>query len=118
MKKKRFSEEQIISILKEGEAGIPVLDLSRKYGIGHTVLNRCWSLGFMSDALKTGKRFRTLNVIDDCNREGIGIEASFSLPATRVTRFLDNIAALRGYPESVHLTAPGGNASRDFYNST
>ena len=30
--------------------------------------NECWSLDFMSDALFTGKRFRTVNVIDDFNR--------------------------------------------------
>lgn len=31
--KKKFSESQIINILKEGEAGISVTDLCRKYGI-------------------------------------------------------------------------------------
>lgn len=36
MKKKRFSEEQIIGILKEGEAGIPIVDLCRKYGMGQS----------------------------------------------------------------------------------
>jgi len=36
MKKKRFSEEQIIMILKEGEAGMPLLDLCRKYGMGQS----------------------------------------------------------------------------------
>jgi putative transposase len=33
MKKSRFSEEQIIGILKEHQAGLPALELCRKYGI-------------------------------------------------------------------------------------
>ena len=32
MKKSRFSEHQIIKILKEAEAGVPVAELSRQYG--------------------------------------------------------------------------------------
>lgn len=31
--KKRFSDEQILNILKEGDAGIPVKDICRKHGI-------------------------------------------------------------------------------------
>jgi putative transposase len=33
MKKSRYSEEQIIAVLKEHQAGIPVADLCRKHGI-------------------------------------------------------------------------------------
>ncbi len=33
MKRSRFSEEQIIGILKEHEAGIPVSELCRKHGV-------------------------------------------------------------------------------------
>ena len=36
MKKKRFTEAQIVGILKEGEAGIPVPELSRKHGFGES----------------------------------------------------------------------------------
>jgi putative transposase len=33
MKQSRFSEQQIIKMLKEAEAGLPVPDLCRKYGV-------------------------------------------------------------------------------------
>jgi len=33
MKKSRFSEEQIIAVLKEHQAGIPVAELCRKHGV-------------------------------------------------------------------------------------
>lgn len=33
MKKSRFTESQIVAVLKEGEAGVPVADIIRKHGI-------------------------------------------------------------------------------------
>ena len=38
-----------------------------------------WSADFVSDALNTGKRFRTFNVTDDFNREAIHIEIDTSI---------------------------------------
>ena len=38
MRKSRFSEEQIIGILKEHQAGMPVADLCRKHGISDATL--------------------------------------------------------------------------------
>jgi len=68
-----------------------------------TTPNTCWSMDFMSDALLNGRRFRTLNVIDDFNREALAIEVDTSLPALRVTRILDTIAQERGYPERIRV---------------
>jgi putative transposase len=39
------------------------------------------------------------NVLDDFNREGLGIEADFSLPVIRVIRALDQIIEWRGKPD-------------------
>jgi len=54
-------------------------------------LNQTWSMDFMHDQLTDGRRYRLFNVIDDCNREGLGIEVDFSLPAERVIRSLEQI---------------------------
>ena len=35
--------------------------------------NQTWSMDFMADQLADGRSFRTLNVLDDLNREGLGI---------------------------------------------
>ena len=66
-------------------------------------MNECWSADFMSDALWDGPRFRTFNVIDDCNREALAIVIDFNLPAARVVRELDRIAAVRGYPLKLRI---------------
>lgn len=61
--------------------------------------NGCWSLDFTSDALTDGRKFRTLNVLDDYNREALGIEIDYSLPAQRVIRLLDGLVERHGKPE-------------------
>ena len=66
-------------------------------------MNECWSADFMSDALWCDRRFRTFNVVDDFNREGLAIEVDFNLPAERVKRTLERIAAERGYPGKLRL---------------
>lgn len=60
--------------------------------------NETWSMGFVHDQLSDGRAFRLFNVLDDFNREGLGSEADFSLPAVRVLRALDQIIEWRGKP--------------------
>jgi putative transposase len=62
------------------------------------VLNQTWSMDFMHDQLQDGRSYRLFNVIDDFNREALGIEADFSLPAERVIRSLEQIIEWRGKP--------------------
>lgn len=65
--------------------------------------NTCWSMDFMSDALLSGQRFRTLNLIDDYNREALAIEVDTSLPCPRVVRVLERVAQWRGYPQRIRI---------------
>lgn len=65
--------------------------------------NAFWSMDFMSDALACGKKFRTLNVLDDFNRESLAIEIDYSLPAERVVRVLEQIALTRGFPAFIRV---------------
>lgn len=65
--------------------------------------NLSWSLDFMSDSLSSGRAFRTLNIIDDFNREGLWIEVDTSLPAERLVRVLEMLALWRGYPKQLRI---------------
>ncbi len=60
--------------------------------------NQVWSLDFMHDQLSDGRSYRLLNVIDDYRREGLVIEAGFSLPALRVIRTLNQLLEWRDKP--------------------
>ena len=65
-------------------------------------INEVWSMDFMHDQLSDSRCFRLFNVIDDFNREGLGIEVDFSLPAERVIRALEHIIEWRGQPKAVN----------------
>jgi len=64
-------------------------------------VNHVWSMDFMHDQLIDGRSIRLLNVIDDFNREALGIEVDFSLPSERVIRTLEQIIDWRGKPLAI-----------------
>lgn len=59
MKKSKFSESQIVAILKEGEAGVPVADLVRKHGISAATYYN-WKSKYAGVAVSELKRLREL----------------------------------------------------------
>ena len=65
--------------------------------------NQMWSMDFMSDSLYHGKRFRTLNVLDEGVREALAIEVDTSLPAERVIRVLEQLELSRPLPQQIRV---------------
>ena len=59
MKRKRFSEEQIIGILKEHEAGIAVADLCRKHGVSDASIYK-WKARYGGLDVSEAKRLKQL----------------------------------------------------------
>ncbi|QHO77694.1 IS3 family transposase [Bradyrhizobium sp. CCBAU 051011] len=59
MKRSRFSEEQIIGILKEHEAGVSVADLCRKHGVSDASIYK-WKAKFGGMEVSEAKRLKTL----------------------------------------------------------
>ena len=59
MKRKRYSEEKIISILKEHEAGVPASEIIRKHGIANGTLYR-WKSKYGGMDVCEAKRLREL----------------------------------------------------------
>jgi putative transposase len=59
MKQKRFTEEQIIGILREQEAGAKAADLARKYAVSQTTLYN-WKAKFGGMEVSEAKRLKQL----------------------------------------------------------
>ncbi len=84
----------------------PLLAAAKNGGITEQLdlayeVNRCWALDFVHDALYCGRTFRTLNVIDEANRECLTIEVGTSIPSVRLIRVLDRLIDCYGAPEAI-----------------
>lgn len=59
MKRSRFSEEQIIGILKEHESGVPVADLCRRHGVSDASIYK-WKAKYGGMDVSEAKRLEAL----------------------------------------------------------
>jgi len=78
--------------------------------------NQMWSIDFMHDQLSDGRNYRLFNVIDDYRREGLVIEAGFSLPSIRVIRTLSQLIEWRGKPSVIRCDNGPEFISHEFTN--
>ena len=79
MKQSRFTEEQIIGILKEHETGVSVADLCRKHGVSDATVYK-WRAKFGGMDVSEAKRLKALE------------EENFKLKRLPVDTILDNVA--------------------------
>lgn len=82
MRKSRFSEEQIIGVLKESEVGAATKELCRRHGISEQTFYR-WKAKFGGMEVSDAKKLRAL---EDENRRLKHIVADLTL----------DVAALKG----------------------
>lgn len=75
MKERQYTEEQIIAVLKEGEAGSKVADLCRKYGMSDATYYN-WKSKYAGLTVSELKRLKTL---EDENRRRKQIVADQAL---------------------------------------
>lgn len=90
-----------LNIKRKGKRRLPARILKPLEAVQQ--LNESWSMDFMTDSLLSGRKFRTLNLIDDYNREALAIEVDFSLPAERVVRVLEQVIEWRGKPGRIRV---------------
>jgi putative transposase len=63
--------------------------------------NQIWSMDFLADALVSGRRLRTLNIVDEYTREARAIEVDTSLPGLRVVRVLEQLRESGRKPQQI-----------------
>jgi len=80
------------------------------------IANHQWALDFMHDTLYCGKRFRTLNILDEGTRECLAIEIDTSLPAGRVVRTLEHLKTERGLPKQIRVDNGPELIAAEFYD--
>lgn len=77
-------------------------------------MNAVWSLDFMHDAFYSGRSIRTLNVIDEANRQCLRIDIATSIPAQRVIRFVEQLIEIHGRPQAIRCDNEPESASYAF----
>ena len=59
MKRSRFTEDQIIGVLQEHEAGVPVADLCRKHGVSNASIYK-WKAKYGGMEVSDARRLKAL----------------------------------------------------------
>jgi putative transposase len=63
--------------------------------------NERWSMDFVHDQCRDGRKLKCLTLGDDCTREALAIDVARSILGVHVIETLDRVAMQRGYPDRV-----------------
>ena len=74
MVRRRYTEEQIIAVLREGEAGAKVADLCRKYGMSDATYYN-WKAKYAGLTVSELKRLKALEEENRCLKQIVGEQA-------------------------------------------
>lgn len=73
MKRKRFSVEQIVAVLKQAEVGVPVAELIRQVGITEQTLYR-WKKQYKGLETDQVRQFKRSGTETEGRERGLGLE--------------------------------------------
>ena len=65
--------------------------------------NEVWTMDYTHDEVSSGRKFRTLNLMDGYTRRALTIEVDTSLPGLRVVRVLDRLRETHGTPAAIQV---------------
>jgi putative transposase len=97
----RIYREEGLSLRKR--SGRKRVSLSRVPMPPASRVNEVSSIDFLSDALAEARRFRILAIVDDFTRVSPGILVHTSIPARKLTAFLDRIGSISRYPQRIRV---------------
>src|SRR5438132_2330563 len=96
MKAKRFSEEQIIGVLKEAEAGAKTKELCRRHGISETTFYN-WKAKYAVMTVSEARRLKELEQ-ENAKLKRLLTETEFDKAALATFRSCPSFVAIRGGP--------------------
>jgi putative transposase len=73
-------------------------------------------MDFMSDILTDGRKIRVLNILDDCNREALAVDAGLSYPSRALVETLENLKEEIGVPKYIRCDNGPEFISKTFTN--